>query len=145
MSNKKENIIKIQVTTDLEIELDFSKKHLFVYSNIWKTKILKEQNGKAEKTIEDIPAKWTDKFSSNKKVRPSKAETQFDKFVQLFTLLDEMDTLQEGVSFQVIKKAVTDKGIAKEINEINNLINDAISKDVIEGTDKYGYYRLIKT
>jgi len=133
LATSKNNIIKIQVTTDLELELDFSKKHLFVYSNVWKTKVLKE-NGKAEIIEKELP--------SNKKVRPTKQETQFEKFIQLFTLLDEMATFEGGVSFQQIKQAVTSKGIAKEIDEINNLVNEAISKDLIEGTDKYGYYKV---
>jgi hypothetical protein len=142
--SKKDNIINVSMTEDLILTFNFDKRKLDIFTDAWlvkestleEAKPSQEKAKKKEKTIEDIPANW-----GNKKVRPSKAETQFEKFINLFTLMDEIDTLEEGVSFAQIRTNLTKKGIATETSEINNLINEALSKDIIESTARFGYYR----
>jgi hypothetical protein len=125
--------IVVQMTGDLTLIFDFNNRVLDIVTNGW---IIRER------TKDESKPKERDEFPSNKKVRASKAETQFEKFIQVFELLSEYDPYGEGVAFSDVRKNVLGKRIATTMKEINKLLNDALTKDLIEPTSKVGFYKM---
>jgi hypothetical protein len=97
-----------------------------------------------ERTKEESKPKEKDELPSSKKVRPSKGETQFEKFIQVFELLAQYDPYDEGIAFSDVRKNVLNKRIATTMKEINKLLNDALTKDLIEPTEQVGFYKMKK-
>lgn len=145
---------KIHLATDITLGINFTKKIIQVESDNWT--VISKRNDLEEKGIDNLGTLKTnliaerakeynkrDGYITSSKKMLTKDENILNRFMKVLETLLQLEPMEQ-IQYKKLKTEIM-KQMIIPTSEFNKILNLAISKDLIEESDKdTGYYRLKK-